>query len=275
MGALRVPNEGRLKHKYYDDEYVSQGELDIRGKSSTTSLHDLIESGLFKTFPPFILHDKLQETVPSHVRVRNLYKDFQKGDWVYEYPVQHIHWAKNMAYSIFSYQWAQEAALQAFLSLMPQYNQENTEIFSDSHLWKFGRCMVRQISPAPPTETDQKVQSSCVCPSGDWIVATYKTFLLLIKAYPAPLGGNAKTFRLSLHPSHIDMIKDFNKGACIELSNARFTIAENDLFVIARSGRCIVMWEVQSVVEDGTDFCFITHCLDEDTAHKEFEALCS
>lgn len=273
MDAFLVPNEGYFRRQNYDSEYVSQGELDIRGKSSATTLHDLLERGLYKAFPPFNIH----ETTPkksSHIRAGELYKAFQETDWLYDYPVQHIHWAKKMASSLFSAEWAQEAIQQAFLSLMPHYNEPCKDA-KKSHFWKLGRCQVYQPSSLSSSEKEERVQSSRISPDGDWIVATYNTFLVLIKTFPAPLNGHAKTIRLSLQSSHIDIIKDFNNGAPIKLSDARFSTVEDDLFVVAQSGRCLIMWEVMSVIEDGVGFCFITHCLDEQVATREFELLCS
>lgn len=275
MDALLVPNEGNFKRQNYDSEYVSQGELDIRGKSSATTLHELLERGLYKAFPPFNLNETSAKK-PSCVRARELYKAFQETDWLYEYPVQHIHWAKKMASSLFSAEWAQEAIQQAFLSLMPCYSHnERREDAKIPYFWKLGRCHVYQPSSSSSSVKEERVQSSRISPDGDWIVTTYKTFLVLIKTFPAPLNGHAKTIRVSLLSSHIDIIKDFNNGAPVELKDARFSIVEEGLFIVAQSGRCLIMWEVTSVIEDGVGFCFITHCLDEQVAHREFELLCS
>jgi hypothetical protein len=275
MDALLVPNEGNFKRQNYDSEYVSQGELDVRGKSSATSLHALLERGLYKAFPPFNLHDTSSKK-PSCVRAQDLYKAFQETDWLYEYPVQHIHWAKKMASSLFSAEWAQEAIQQAFLSLMPYYNHyERREDAKIPYFWNLGRCQIYQPSSSSSSEKEERVQSSRISPDGEWIVTTYKTFLVLIKAFPAPLNGQAKTIRVSLQSSHIEIIKDFNNSAPIELEDARFSTVEEDLFIVAQSGRCLIMWEMMSVIEDGVGFCLITHCLDEQVAHREFELLCS
>lgn len=275
MDALLVPNEGNFKRQNYDSEYVSQGELDIRGKSSATTLHELLERGLYKAFPPFNLHGTSPKK-PSFVRARDLYKAFQETDWLYEYPVQHIHWAKKIASSLFNAEWAQEAIQRAFLSLMPYYS--HNECHEDAkipYFWNLGRCHVYHPSSSSSSEKEERPRSSRISPEGDWILTTYKTFLVLIKTFPAPLNGHAKTIRVSLQSSHLDILKDFNNGAPIELGDARFSFVEDDLFIVAQSGRCLIMWEMTSVIEDGVGFCFITHCLDEQVAHREFELLCS
>ncbi|KAF2834314.1 hypothetical protein M501DRAFT_1061826 [Patellaria atrata CBS 101060] len=64
--AYQLPDEGKLTHRYYRGEYLSQSHLNIFQASKTVSFQDLIDHGLFDLFPEFgdqTSHDKLYHRV--------------------------------------------------------------------------------------------------------------------------------------------------------------------------------------------------------------------
>ncbi|KAF2867146.1 hypothetical protein BDV95DRAFT_611017 [Massariosphaeria phaeospora] len=64
LNAYGFKSQGRLAHKYYCGEYLSQGRLDLggeRGIMETTTLESFINHGLFELYPPFA--DKNYETL--------------------------------------------------------------------------------------------------------------------------------------------------------------------------------------------------------------------
>ncbi len=54
LEAYNIPSCGKLRHDYYQGEYLSQGRLDIpEGAMETTTLESLQRHGLFDFFPQF------------------------------------------------------------------------------------------------------------------------------------------------------------------------------------------------------------------------------
>ena len=51
LEIYRVPDEGKLAHRYYTTEYLYHGGLFVHGSSSTVSLNLLREHGLFSLLP--------------------------------------------------------------------------------------------------------------------------------------------------------------------------------------------------------------------------------
>lgn len=51
LRIYRVPDEGKLAHRYYNTEYLYHGGLLVHGSSSTVSLNLLREYGLFSLLP--------------------------------------------------------------------------------------------------------------------------------------------------------------------------------------------------------------------------------
>lgn len=51
LRIYRIPDEGKLAHRYYTTEYLYHGGLFVHGSSSTVSFNLLCEYGLFRLLP--------------------------------------------------------------------------------------------------------------------------------------------------------------------------------------------------------------------------------
>ncbi|KAK6535467.1 hypothetical protein TWF694_001923 [Orbilia ellipsospora] len=57
--AYSVRSQGKLTHSYSEGEFLSQGQLDIRGKSKVVTYEDLVSHGLNDIFPRNVPETKL------------------------------------------------------------------------------------------------------------------------------------------------------------------------------------------------------------------------
>jgi len=77
LAAYSVPSYGKLTHGYSEGEFLSQGILDIRGKSKVESFENLLSRNLMDVFPPDLPEHKLWYAVQDYRRT-----------WVEDKPIE-------------------------------------------------------------------------------------------------------------------------------------------------------------------------------------------
>ncbi|KAF3922594.1 hypothetical protein AA313_de0204755 [Arthrobotrys entomopaga] len=68
LAAFSIPSEGKLTHSWSEGEYLSQGIVDIRGKSKVVTFQELLSYNLMDVFPPDIPENLLWYAVRDYRR---------------------------------------------------------------------------------------------------------------------------------------------------------------------------------------------------------------
>ncbi|KAF3918167.1 hypothetical protein ABW20_dc0103017 [Dactylellina cionopaga] len=124
LQAYSIPDTRKTTHRYYEGEYLSQGALDIRGKSKTTAFENLLSNRLPRIFPP-LTSSLLWLAVQRHRETWGRPSRITEED---------IQVSLQIATSCFGGEWVRPMMI-ILLSLWPRSLEDNNllEVFRSNH----------------------------------------------------------------------------------------------------------------------------------------------
>jgi hypothetical protein len=123
------------------------------------------------------------------------------------------------------------------------------------------------------TDKIDTVQSVHISPLGDWIAASYKTQILLIKASPIPENGLLETIRLTLAPLLIAQI-ECESSASMEFESTRFSLSEENFHIVTKTGKFVIKWAMRRILNGSVPCYTVLGYNDTEDGSQNLQMLC-